>query len=1093
MVRALFLCITVLLLTTNALLAAETAPCDLQLIRSSNAIDKVYIAPAPFSRSQSDTVFFGGDDGNGIACEGGIWDFDTIVSDPLQGFTSRDRTTNPAVYFGRVDASDFSGDPCSPMLPGATGQLWVGIHEEEANGRDFPGGMGYQNHMCQRAYSPLLPRDDGSLDISFRYFNDTEINYDYTYIYIACYDENGVQLLWGASEYPVDYLNGVIGTPDTPEVYSTSVDQELLPTEAVYLKLLLKMWSDGGWSDEDGNWDTPCGPFACTDVSITSGDAYTGFFNFEDDDQGWSFDRCPGIGTFMGIVDAATYENWLEQLGLICDCAIYDNALEMVDEDNSPFSPPGHPIGQDEEIISGAVPRGSYQPPEYNTTLVYVTTAAFLTLDRSTFVRPGYKVYPYTSPVNPIPHWSARNGQTFYTYFGADASCNRREYNLSTLNGNAGNPIPTDWDSCKFIYDIICSAGVFGQDPTLDEGNTFGTPLLDNISVALTSHPNAPVITENGGGNRYMDGFGHNFPTYLEPGDRGNANTVRDFSPPYTFEVNDWLGDSIVINGPDVSSSDPLTEWNCYLCFKLTHVGPRQHMVPEYLAWKSRLTGDPEEAFVCVQMDSLEFADSAYNSKFVTYFHEDDPGYDGAAGDLNESNEILPDGVFTPGTAIEYYFRSEWANIANSESYIYPPNHAEFEILPRMRLSGDTDYSVEWPSFLYIDVYNRGAEYYIMPAFDQLGIEVDRYDYLDSASGWRAPMLRSISPTGPYNPGGYGNNGCTVEQLLGYRMIFLSAGTLGVGCMEPADWVLFSRWLDATECDLPSFRRGIIFDGDQISSSMLHVIHQPEGGDLFHQYLGADRISENYLEYADDEEYCVHLSGIGAEFEPLVDTSIYGNGCPTMFPYSVIGVHGGVPGALGNLVYDNPLVGETEFAQIVRSNVSDPYNWRSIINGFSTHHLSWVDCGGETCASGSSCVVNGAVSILLPSLNWILDGADPFDPWFYPCSDAGVEDDPVTHSQLKVNYLRGASPNPFRGSATIRFNLAESGVVAFAIYDVSGRLVKTLEENRFDAGENAIVWDGTNESGNQVSGGIFWMQMTTNDGFSSGKKMIVLR
>ena len=62
-----------------------------------------------------------------------------------------------------------------------------------------------------------------------------------------------------------------------------------------------------------------------------------------------------------------------------------------------------------------------------------------------------------------------------------------------------------------------------------------------------------------------------------------------------------------------------------------------------------------------------------------------------------------------------------------------------------------------------------------------------------------------------------------------------------------------------------------------------------------------------------------------------------------------------------------------------------------------------------------------------------------------------------------------------------------------SLVSISGRLVKTLLADLMEAGENTVVWDGTDNRGNRVGGGSFWMQMRTQDGYVSGKKMLVLR
>ncbi len=1052
-----------------------------------------------FTRDDPDSVFFGGDDGTGNAFIGGIWDWDTIVSDPFQGWTSSDATENPGDYFSRVTADDFvaGNDPCSPMINGTVGQIWVGIHESEANLRDFIAGMGYQNNMCQSAFSPMLSIDPlvDELGLTFTYFVDSETEFDYTFVYIRCYDGSGT-LLPEEGEYEMDHLDGRQGTYQAPVEFDEAVSAGILPAATEQIKLEFRMNADGLASDQDGDWDSTCGPFAADDITVLIGTTPYAY-DFDADEQGWTFARCPGIGAFMAISDPADYVGWLADLDLQCECALDEYGLQFCDMDNSPFDPPGHPVGYEEVALSGKVARGIYQPPAYNLALCTWTDFTYMPQDRGTFYRPGYRYYPYTSEVNPIPHWSPRMGQDTWWHSGDDPACGQNLYNLSTVQGLAGDPMPAAWDSMQIVYELTTSSVSFGHDPTPDEGNNQGTPILDDFQFILTGSPDAPVISFGEAGSSWMDGFGQNYPHYLEPSDPGNVNISRDLSGSNDLDENDWLGDSATISGPNVSSSDPLTQWQVELCFMITHVGPRQNSSPEYLAWKNRLTGDPETEYVCVLMDSLETTQGAFANKYVTYFHEDDPGF--IPGDeLGETNEILPDGVFTPGTRFIYYYASSWVHVPDSEIYEFPPGRREFEILPRMRLADGDDYSVIWPSFFYVDAFNRGVEFYVDPTMDLLNIEYDKYDYLNSSSNYKTPLARSYCATGGYNPGGYGNNGCTVEQLLGYRMIFVNTGTFGVSAMEGSDWTLFSQWLGNTDCDLPTVRRGIMFDGDMIGVAMSQEAHAPYGRNFLNDILGATLVADAYRDYAHDDEFCVYLEEApGAAYSKIGDTSVFGNGCPTEFSFNVYGVQGGIDGAVGNMVFSQDV--DTEFSQVVRENHAYPNRWKSIINGFSVHHLSMVGCDGGECSADSSCIVNGAANVLLPAISWVLDNEDPynpidtFDPWLYPCTNTGVDDEPISHSSINVNFLRGASPNPFRNSATIRFSLASAGEVDFSIYDVSGRLVKSMGENEYAAGDNSIVWDGTTNSGDRVSGGIFWMQMNTADGFSSGKKMIVLR
>ena len=79
------------------------------------------------------------------------------------------------------------------------------------------------------------------------------------------------------------------------------------------IQLELRMESDGGWSDEDGSWETPCGPFGTDDLAIGVG-LVAETFDFDDGPQGWSFARCEGVGTFMSVVPEPV---WIQESFII--------------------------------------------------------------------------------------------------------------------------------------------------------------------------------------------------------------------------------------------------------------------------------------------------------------------------------------------------------------------------------------------------------------------------------------------------------------------------------------------------------------------------------------------------------------------------------------------------------------------------------------------------------------------------------------------------------------------------------------------------------------------------------------------------------
>ena len=143
------------------------------------------------------------------------------------------------------------------------------------------------------------------------------------------------------------------------------------------------------------------------------------------------------------------------------------------------------------------------------------------------------------------------------------------------------------------------------------------------------------------------------------------------------------------------------------------------------------------------------------------------------------------------------------------------------------------------------------------------------------------------------------------------------------------------------------------------------------------------------------------------------------------------------------------------------------------------------------CSDDTLAVVGGCADLLGPQLLWIASGGAAFEPWHYPCEDVAVDETPDTHLSGPIDFLYQSRPNPFRGTATIRFNLAGETPVDIAIYDVSGRMVKTLMDGVGDQGENTVVWDGTDNGGNRVGSGIFWVKMSTPS-YESTKQMVVM-
>lgn len=89
---------------------------------------------------------------------------------------------------------------------------------------------------------------------------------------------------------------------------------------------------------------------------------------------------------------------------------------------------------------------------------------------------------------------------------------------------------------------------------------------------------------------------------------------------------------------------------------------------------------------------------------------------------------------------------------------------------------------------------------------------------------------------------------------------------------------------------------------------------------------------------------------------------------------------------------------------------------------------------------------------------------------------------------LKDNY-----PNPFNPATTIKYALPEAAFVKLEIYNVVGQVVRTLVAEHQNAGRYVVQWDASNESGQNLSSGIYFYRLVAGSEFLEVKKMLLLK
>ncbi len=72
-----------------------------------------------------------------------------------------------------------------------------------------------------------------------------------------------------------------------------------------------------------------------------------------------------------------------------------------------------------------------------------------------------------------------------------------------------------------------------------------------------------------------------------------------------------------------------------------------------------------------------------------------------------------------------------------------------------------------------------------------------------------------------------------------------------------------------------------------------------------------------------------------------------------------------------------------------------------------------------------------------------------------------------------------AWPNPFNLETTIKYKVAKEGRVKLQIFSTTGQLINTLIDDEHRVGEFSMKWDGTNDNGEIVSSGMYFVRVNT--------------
>ncbi|MBN1269582.1 MAG: FG-GAP repeat protein [Kiritimatiellae bacterium] len=175
-------------------------------------------------------------------------------------------------------------------------------------------------------------------------------------------------------------------------------------------------------------------------------------------------------------------------------------------------------------------------------------------------------------------------------------------------------------------------------------------------------------------------------------------------------------------------------------------------------------------------------------------------------------------------------------------------------------------------------------------------------------------------------------------------------------------------------------------------------------------------------------------------------------------------------------------------------------------DGSGTVIGDWTDTGAIAGDNGSFVMLSEVVSDLGADtkFHWRLrihtdDLRYPHSPWIYlPYNGAGEMDLRTSGEGTAAPELPAAAarlhnyPNPFNPRTTLSYSLPAAVRVRLSVHDVQGRLLKVLVDGPRKAGEQAVIWDGRDESGRAQPSGVYFARLEAGE-LSQSRKMILVK
>jgi hypothetical protein len=119
----------------------------------------------------------------------------------------------------------------------------------------------------------------------------------------------------------------------------------------------------------------------------------------------------------------------------------------------------------------------------------------------------------------------------------------------------------------------------------------------------------------------------------------------------------------------------------------------------------------------------------------------------------------------------------------------------------------------------------------------------------------------------------------------------------------------------------------------------------------------------------------------------------------------------------------------------------------------------------------------------------------------YRLTDTNFDGNQFQHESIQIQYvtdylptevhLLQNFPNPFNLSPFISYELPTESAVEISVFDLGGKLIKTLVDGVESPGLKTVRWDGRDDTGQIVSSGTYYFRMNANGTAKYGRALLL--